>query len=85
MQAFSQGIITFLLTDLHIYTGEYKAQGPTLCPTEERALRGPRALDSPVQIRKPVNKKFIAWLKFHFFFSILKNSDRSQKPLLIRL
>ena len=38
----------FLLTGLRIYTGEYKAQGPTLCPTEGRALRGPRALDSPV-------------------------------------
>ena len=38
----------FLLTGLRIYTGEYKAQGPTLCPTERRALRGPRALDSPV-------------------------------------
>ena len=37
-----------LLTGLRIYTGEYKAQGPTLCPTEGRALRGPRALDSPV-------------------------------------
>ena len=46
----------FLLTGLRIYTGEYKAQGPT----EGRALRGPRALDSPVQIRKPVSKKFIA-------------------------
>ena len=31
----------FLLTGLRIYTGEYKAQGPTLCPTEGRALRGP--------------------------------------------
>ena len=38
----------FLLTGLRIYTGEYKAQGPTLCPTEGRALRGPRGLDSPV-------------------------------------
>ena len=38
----------FLLTGLRIYTGEYKAQGPTLCPTEGRALRGPRALDSSV-------------------------------------
>ena len=38
----------FLLTGLPIYTGEYKAQGPTLCPTEGRASRGPRALDSPV-------------------------------------
>ena len=38
----------FLLTGLRIYTGEYKAQGPTLCPTEGRALRGPQALDSPV-------------------------------------
>ena len=38
----------FLLTGLRIYTGEYKAQGPTLCPTEGRALRGPRALYSPV-------------------------------------
>ena len=40
--------IIFLLTGLHIYTDEYKAQGPTLCPTEGRALRGPRALYSPV-------------------------------------
>ena len=32
----------FLLTGLHIYRGEYKALGPTLCPTEGRALRGPR-------------------------------------------
>ena len=24
----------FLLTGLRIYTGEYKAEGPTLCPTE---------------------------------------------------
>ena len=31
----------FLLTGLRIYTGEYKAQVPTL-------LRGPQALDSPV-------------------------------------
>ena len=38
----------FLLTGLRIYTGEHKAQGPTLCPTEGRALQGPRALDSPV-------------------------------------
>ena len=38
----------FLLTGLRIYTGEYKAQGPTLCPTEGRALQGPRALYSPV-------------------------------------
>ena len=38
----------FLLTGLRIYTGEYKAQGQTLCPTEGRALRGPRALYSPV-------------------------------------
>ena len=38
----------FLLTGLRIYTGEYKAQGPTLCPTEGRALRGQRALYSPV-------------------------------------
>ena len=38
----------FLLTGLRIYTGEYKAQDPTLCPTEGRALRGPRALYSPV-------------------------------------
>ena len=38
----------FLLTGLRIYTGEYNAQGPTLCPTEGRALRGPRALYSPV-------------------------------------
>ena len=28
----------FLLTGLRIYTSEYKAQGPTLCPTEGRAL-----------------------------------------------
>ena len=49
----------FLLTGLRIYTGEYKAQGPTLW--------GPRALDSPVQVRKPGSKKFIAWLKFQFF------------------
>ena len=28
----------FLLTGLRIYTGEYKAQGPTLCPTEGRAF-----------------------------------------------
>ena len=41
-------IFIFLLTGLRIYTGEYKAQGPTLCPTEGRALRGPRALYSPV-------------------------------------
>ena len=41
-------ITIFLLTGLRIYTGEYKAQGPTLCPTEGRALRGPRALYSPV-------------------------------------
>ena len=40
--------IIFLLTGLRIYTGEHKAQGPTLCPTEGRALRGPRALYSPV-------------------------------------
>ena len=40
--------IIFLLTGLRIYTGEYKAQGPTLCPTVGRALRGPRALYSPV-------------------------------------
>ena len=40
--------IIFLLTGLRIYTGEYKAQGPTLCPTEGRVLRGPRALNSPV-------------------------------------
>ena len=40
--------IIFLLTGLRIYTGEYKAQGPTLCPTEGRALRGPRALYSLV-------------------------------------
>ena len=32
----------FLLTGLRIYTSEYKAQGPTLCPTEGRALRGQR-------------------------------------------
>ena len=38
-------ISIFLLTGLRIYTGEYKAQGPTLCPTEERALRGLRALE----------------------------------------
>ena len=38
----------FSLTGLSIYTGEYKAQGPTLCPTEGRALRGPRALYSSV-------------------------------------
>ena len=38
----------FLLTGLRIYMGEYKAQGLTLCPTEGRALRGPRALYSPV-------------------------------------
>ena len=38
----------FLLTGLRIYTGEYKAQSPTLCPTEGRALRGSRALYSPV-------------------------------------
>ena len=44
----SQGCNIFLLTGLRIYTGEYKAQGPTLCPTEGRALRGPRALYSPV-------------------------------------
>ena len=44
----SQYDTIFLLTRLHIYTGEYKAQGPTLCRTEERTLRGPRALDSPV-------------------------------------
>ena len=40
--------IIFLLTGLRINTGEYKAQGPTLCATEGRALRGPRALYSPV-------------------------------------
>ena len=40
--------VIFLLTGLRIYTGEYEAQGPTLCPTEGRALRGPRALYSPV-------------------------------------
>ena len=51
----------FLLTGLRIYTGEYKDQGPMLCPTEGRALQGPRALDSPVYlIRKPGSKKFIA-------------------------
>ena len=38
----------FLLTGLRIYTGEYKARGPTLCPTEGRALRGRRPLCSPV-------------------------------------
>ena len=43
-----QDIIIFLLIGLRIYTGEYKAQGSTLCPTEGRALRGPRVLDSPV-------------------------------------
>ena len=37
------GNIIFLLTGLRIYTGEYKAQGPTLCPTEGRTLRGPQA------------------------------------------
>ena len=37
----SRRFSTFLLTGLRIYTGEYKAQGPTL-------LRGPRALDSSV-------------------------------------
>ena len=36
------------ISGLRIYTGDYKAQGPTLFPTEGRALRGPRALDSPV-------------------------------------
>ena len=41
-------ITIFLLTGLRIYTVEYKAQGPTLCPTEGRALRGPRALYSHV-------------------------------------
>ena len=35
---FLLGTAIFLLTGLHIYTGEYKAQGPTLCPTEGRAL-----------------------------------------------
>ena len=45
---FQKFFFIFLLTGLHIYTGEYKAQGPTLCPTEGRALRGPRALYSPV-------------------------------------
>ena len=44
----NSNLIIFLLTGLRIYTGEYKAQGPTLCPTEGRALRGPRALYSPV-------------------------------------
>ena len=43
-----QGYSIFLLTGLRIYTGEYKAQGPTLCPTEGRALRGPWTLYSPV-------------------------------------
>ena len=57
----------FLLTGLRMYTGEYKAQGPMLCPTKGRALWGPQALDFPVQIRKPVSKKFIAWLKFYLF------------------
>ena len=38
----------FLLTGLRIYMGEYKAQGPTLCLTEGRALRRLRALYSPV-------------------------------------
>ena len=52
--------IIFLLIGLRIYTGEYEAQGPTLCPTEGRALRGPRAFYSPVLIRKPVSKKFVA-------------------------
>ena len=46
--AFKRGNTIFLLTGLRIYTGEYKAQGPTLCPTKGRALRGPRALYSPV-------------------------------------
>ena len=43
-----QGFPIFLLTGLRICTGEYKAQGPRLCPTEGRALRGPRALYSPL-------------------------------------
>ena len=30
--------IIFLLTGLRIYTGEYKAQGPTLCPTEGEGI-----------------------------------------------
>ena len=34
----NQIIIIFLLTGLGIYTGEYKAQGPTLCPTEGTTL-----------------------------------------------
>ena len=46
------GWTIFLLPGLRIYTGEYKAQSPTSSPTssptEGRALRGPRALDSPV-------------------------------------
>ena len=42
------GYIIFLLTGLRIYAGKYKAQGPTLYPTERRALRGPLALHSPV-------------------------------------
>ena len=40
--------IIFFLTGLRIYTGEYKAQGRMLYPTEGRALRGPRALYLPV-------------------------------------
>ena len=39
-----RGHFIFLLTGLHIYMGESKAQGQTF----GRALRGPRALDSPV-------------------------------------
>ena len=50
----------FLLTGLYIYTGEYKAQGPMLCSIKGRALRGPRALYLPIEIRKPVSRKFIA-------------------------
>ena len=45
---FGEFSVIFLLTGLRIYTCEYKAQCPTLCPTEGRALRGLRALYSPV-------------------------------------
>ena len=39
----------YLLTNWLAYLyRRNKVQGPTLCPTEGRALRGPRALDSPV-------------------------------------
>ena len=39
--------IIFLLAGLGIYTGEYKAQYRTfICPTEARAFRGRRALDT---------------------------------------